>query len=77
LNKIKKNIYIYIWIKGPERSLYDLSGKKVTRNKKDSKIRKTFEDLQKELNNLENDLKNVYILIEIIKLFYTINSIYK
>ncbi|ORY72308.1 hypothetical protein LY90DRAFT_700035 [Neocallimastix californiae] len=42
----------------PERSLYDLSGKKVTRNKKDSKIRKTFEDLQKELNNLENDLKN-------------------
>eukprot|EP00833_Pecoramyces_ruminatium_P013350 jgi/Orpsp1_1/1187382/evm.model.d7180000057330.1 len=42
----------------PDASLYDLSGKKISRNKKDSMIRKTFEDLQKELNNLENDFKN-------------------
>ncbi|ORX87791.1 hypothetical protein BCR32DRAFT_264027 [Anaeromyces robustus] len=38
-------------------NLYDVSEKKSIKNKKDYQIRKTFEDLQKELNNLENDFK--------------------
>jgi len=32
------------------------------KNRKDYHIRKTFDDLQKELNNLENEFKNVIII---------------